>query len=90
MNKSQLVDAVADATGMTKKAVAEVLDTILNTIVGAVKRGDSVTLTGFGTFQARHQAAAVKRNPRTGAAVNVPAKNVPRFRAGKTFREEVA
>lgn len=90
MNKSQLVDAVASSTGMTKKAVSDVLDTILETVMDAVKGGDTVTLTGFGTFRAVHQAASVKRNPKTGAPVNVPAKSVPRFRAGKTFRELVA
>jgi DNA-binding protein HU-beta len=90
MNKSQLVDAVANATGMTKKAVSEVLDGILDSVMRAVKKGEDVTLTGFGTFRAQHQSASVKRNPKTGAAVNVPAKNVPRFRAGKTFREMVA
>lgn len=90
MNKSQLVDAVASATGMTKKAVSEVLDTILDTIMDSVKKGENVTLTGFGTFRVAHQAAGMKRNPKTGEPVKVAAKNVPRFRAGKTFRELVA
>lgn len=89
MNKAQLVDAVASSTGMTKKAVADVLDSVLKEIMGAVKGGQTVTITGFGTFLARHKAASVKRNPRTGTPVNVPAKNVPKFRAGKAFKELV-
>jgi DNA-binding protein HU-beta len=85
-----LVDAVAASTGMTKKAVSDVLNSLLDEIMKSVKRGDSVTLTGFGTFRSVRQAASVKRNPKTGAPVNVPAKNVPRFRPGKAFRELVA
>jgi DNA-binding protein HU-beta len=90
MNKQQLIDAVASQTGMTKKAVADVLDAVLEAVMGAVKKGDTVTLTGFGAFRSVHQAANTKRNPKTGAPVNVAAKNVPRFRAGKQFREMVA
>lgn len=90
MNKAQLVDAVASATGMTKKSVADVIDAVLEAVMASVKKGNDVTLTGFGTFRSVHQAAAVKRNPKSGASVNVPAKNVPRFRAGKAFREMVA
>jgi len=90
MNKSILVNAVAAKSGMTKKAVSDVLDAVLEEVMRAVKGGDTVTLTGFGTFRAVHQAASVKRNPKTGAPVNVPAKSVPRFRAGKAFREMVA
>lgn len=90
MNKQALVDAVASKTGMTKKSVADVVDATLAAVMGSLKKGDNVTLTGFGTFRVVHQAASVKRNPKTGAAVNVKAKNVPRFRAGKQFREMVA
>lgn len=90
MNKTMLVNAVAAKTGMTKKAVSDVIDAALEEVMRAVKGGDTVTLTGFGTFRSVHQAASVKRNPKTGAPVNVPAKSVPRFRAGKAFREMVA
>lgn len=90
MNKAQLIQAVADQTGMTKKGVSDVLDATLEAIMDSIKNGDSVTLTGFGTFRSVHQAASTKRNPKTGEAVDVPAKNVPRFRAGKQFRELVA
>lgn len=90
MNKAQLVDAVASKTSMTKKAVADVIDATLEAIMASVKKGNDVTVTGFGTFRSVHQAAAEKRNPKTGAKVKVAAKNVPRFRAGKNFREMVA
>lgn len=90
MNKAQLVDAVAGSTSMTKKAVADVLDAVIEAVMASVKKGNDVTITGFGTFRSVRQEAAQKRNPKTGAAVNVPAKNVPRFRAGKQFREMVA
>jgi DNA-binding protein HU-beta len=90
MNKSVLVSNVAGKTSMTKKAVADVVEAVLNEVMKAVKQGGTVTLTGFGTFRSVRQAASVKRNPKTGAPVNVPAKSVPRFRAGKAFRELVA
>ncbi len=85
-----LIDDVAAKTGLTKKAVSDVLDAVLHAVMQSVKKGENVTLTGFGTFRSVHQAASVKRNPKTGAPVNVSAKSVPRFRAGKAFREMVA
>lgn len=90
MNKAQLINSVASSTGMTKKSVSDVLDAVLDAVQNSVRGGDTVTLTGFGTFRSVHQAASVKRNPKTGQPVNVAAKNVPRFRAGKQFREVVA
>lgn len=90
MNKQMLIDDVAAKTGLTKKAVSDVLDAVLHAVMQSVKKGENVTLTGFGTFRSVHQAASVKRNPKTGAPVNVSAKSVPRFRAGKAFREMVA
>lgn len=90
MNKADLVNAVAAKTGATKKSVSDVLDAVLDAVMASLKKGENVTLTGFGTFRSVHQAAGVKRNPKTNQPVNVPAKNVPRFRAGKQFREMVA
>lgn len=90
MNKQDLVNAVASKTGGTKKMVADVLDAVLESVMASLKKGDTVTLTGFGTFRAVHQKESMKRNPKTNAPVRVPAKNVPRFRAGKQFREMVA
>ncbi len=89
MNKTQLVDFVANKTGLTKKDSNNAVDAVVEAVVSSVSRGDSVTLTGFGTFLAVHRKATMKHNPKTGAKVNVPAKKVPKFRAGKNFKESV-
>lgn len=90
MNKATLVDYIANKTGLTKKDVSNALDAMIDAVVSTVKSGDSVTLTNFGTFVSVKRAATTKRNPKTGAPVKVPAKKVPRFRPGKSFREAVA
>ncbi|MEP7104044.1 MAG: HU family DNA-binding protein [Candidatus Dojkabacteria bacterium] len=89
MNKADLVNWVANKTGMTKKDVATSLDAIIEGVVTTVKGGDTLTLTNFGTFLAVKRKASIKRNPKTGAPVKVPAKSVPRFRPGKQFRDMV-
>jgi DNA-binding protein HU-beta len=89
VNKSQLVDEVAAATGQSKTAVAQVIDGALDAISGALGAGDKVTLTGFGTFERRHRKARVGRNPQTGAEVPIPAANVPAFKAGKALKDAV-
>jgi DNA-binding protein HU-beta len=66
-----------------------VLDATLETITGALKEGDKVTFTGFGTFERRHRQARVGRNPQTGAEVKIPASNVPAFKAGKSLKDSV-
>jgi DNA-binding protein HU-beta len=90
MNKAELVDFIANKTGLTKKDVNHVLDAMIEAVVETVSSDDSVTLTGFGTFLSVHRKATTKRNPKTGEKVNVPAKNVPKFRPGKSFKESVA
>ena len=90
MNKASLVAFIANKTGLTKKDAANAVDAMVDAVVATVKKGDSVTLTNFGTFVSVRRKASVKRNPKTGAPVNVKAKNVPRFRPGKHFREVVA
>jgi DNA-binding protein HU-beta len=89
MNKAQLVATIASKTGLTKKDVSNVLETFVDTVVSTVSKNDTVTLTGFGTFKSVHRSASVKRNPRTGDPVNVPARNVPKFTPGKAFKESV-
>lgn len=89
MNKGELIDAVAEATGQSKAAVGGVLDATLDTITGALKKGDKVTFTGFGTFERRHRKARVGRNPQTGAEVKIAAANVPAFKAGKGLKDAV-
>jgi DNA-binding protein HU-beta len=89
MNKSELVDYIANKTGLTKKDATNAVNAFIEAVVDTVKGGGAVTLTNFGTFVGVARAATVKRNPKTGAPVNVPAKTVPRFRPGKAFKEAV-
>jgi DNA-binding protein HU-beta len=89
MNKSELIDSVANATGDSKSAVGAMLDATLGAITDAVKNDDKVQLTGFGTFERRHRKARVGRNPQTGAEVQIKAANVPAFKAGKAFKDTV-
>jgi DNA-binding protein HU-beta len=88
MNKTQLVDALADRLGDRRTAAAAV-EGLLETIVDSVRSGETVTLTGFGVFESRARAARTARNPRTGVAVDVPATTVPAFRPGTAFRAAV-
>jgi DNA-binding protein HU-beta len=89
MNKGELIDAVAAATGQSKAAVGGVVDATLDAITHALKKGDKVTFTGFGTFERRHREARMGRNPQTGEAVQIKASNVPAFKAGKAFKDAV-
>lgn len=89
MNKGDLINAVASATGQSKTMVSGVLDATLETITGALVAGDKVTFTGFGTFERRHRKARMGRNPQTGAVVPIAAANVPAFKAGKTLKDAV-
>ncbi len=89
MNKSQLVDALADRLEDRGVAVSAV-DALLEIVVETVRSGDSVSLTGFGVFESRARAARTGRNPRTGETVDVPATTVPAFRPGTGFRNAVA
>ena len=89
MNKAELVDAIAGKTGDSKAAAGASLDATLEIIGSALARGEKVQLTGFGTFERRHRAARMGRNPRTGAAVPIAASNVPAFKAGKALKDMV-
>lgn len=89
MNKSDLVDAVARATGETKTSVSDTVDAILDQITKALRRGDRVQLTGFGTFEVRDRKARQARNPQTGETIHVPAQKAPAFKAGKTLKDSV-
>ena len=88
MNKSQLIDALAARLG-DRRTAASAVDGLLSTIVETVTSGESVSLTGFGVFEARARAARVGRNPRTGQTVAVPAATVPAFRPGTGFKTAV-
>jgi DNA-binding protein HU-beta len=89
MNKQELVDRVASETGISKKLSQSALETAVGSIVGTLKKGGTVTLVGFGTFKVAERSARKGRNPRTGAPVNIPATKVPKFVAGKDFKEAV-
>ena len=88
MNKTQLVDALAERLG-DRRTAATAVEGLLETIVDRVRSGETVSLTGFGVFERRARAARVARNPRTGATVEVPATTVPAFRPGAGFRTAV-
>ncbi|MBM3470899.1 MAG: HU family DNA-binding protein [Armatimonadetes bacterium] len=89
MNKEQLIDKVADKTGATKKNALEVFNMALDLITGALRKGEKVTLVGFGTFLVRKRKAREGRNPQTGAKIKIPAKKVPAFTAGKDLKAAV-
>lgn len=89
MNKQQLIDAAADSADLSKSDVSRALDAVLETVTDALKAGDRVAITGFGTFEVRERAARTARNPRTGEEIDVPPSRAPAFKAGKNFKEAV-
>lgn len=89
MNKEELVQEVAKKTKTTQKHASEVITIALDVISKSVAKGKKVTLVGFGTFEARKRAARTGRNPQTGKEIQISAKTVPVFSAGKKFRELV-
>lgn len=89
MNKGELVEAVMNRLGGSRKGAEDAVDAVFDTITGSLKRGDQVALSGFGTFLVKDRAARMARNPRTGAAVHVAATKVPKFRAGKGLKDAV-
>jgi len=88
MNKAQLVDAVAKVVCSKKEAVAAV-DAVLDAITASLKKGQAVTLVGFGTFKVAKRKARTGRNPRTGKEIKIPAKKVPVFKAGSELKKAV-
>lgn len=93
MNKSDLVDALSDATGMTKADAGKAVDALFGAdggiIAKALKGGDRVQITGFGTFETKHRKARTGRNPRTGQTIQIAASNTPSFRAGKGLKDAI-
>ena len=89
MNKAELIDAVAEGADISKAAATRAVDTMFDSISGALQKGDQVTLIGFGTFSVRDRAARTGRNPRTGEAINIPASKMPGFKAGKALKDAV-
>jgi DNA-binding protein HU-beta len=89
MNKSDLIDAMADAADISKAAAGRALDGLVDAVTRALKSGDSVSLVGFGTFTVRERAARTGRNPQTGQTINIPASKNPAFKAGKALKDAV-
>lgn len=89
MNKSELIDAVAAKSGVSKAAATRMLDATMDTIKAEVAKGHPVTLIGFGTFTSSKRAARPGRNPRTGAELKIAARTSPSFKAGKSFKDAV-
>ncbi len=93
MNKSDLVDALADRTGMTKADASRAVDALFSpdggVIARALKRNDRVQITGFGTFEAKQRKARTGRNPRTGQTIRIAATKTPSFRAGKGLKDAI-
>jgi DNA-binding protein HU-beta len=89
MSKQELVNLIADKAGLTKKDAETALGAFVEGVKSALKKGDSVTLVGFGTFSVSKRSARQGRNPQTGATINIPARKVPVFKAGKGLKETV-
>lgn len=89
MNKSELISKITNESGLTKIDTAKALDATLNAIVNTVKNGEKVTLVGFGTFSASDRKEREGRNPRTGETIKIPAAKVPKFSAGKAFKDAI-
>ncbi len=89
MNKAELVEEVADQTGLTKRVSREAVDAIISAITDSLAREERVTLVGFGSFQVMQRKARRGRNPQTGKELQIPAKKVPKFKAGRGLREAV-
>ena len=89
MNKQSIIDQVHEAIGGTKAGAEKAVDMVIESIVGTLKKGEEVSIAGLGIFSAKTRAARTARNPRTGAAVQVPAMRVPKFRAAKALKDAV-
>lgn len=89
MNRSELIDILATKSDISKASAGRVLDTLIDTIQTTVKKGDSVSLVGFGTFKSAKRAARVGKNPQTGVALKIAAATVPKFTAGAKFKAVV-
>ncbi len=89
VNKNDLISKVSDSAGLSKSDATKAVDSIFDSITSELKSGGDVRLVGFGTFLVTKRKATTGRNPQTGASINIPAANVPKFRAGKALKESV-
>ena len=89
MNKTDLIDAVAEAAALSKADAGRAVDAVFDSVAGALKAGDKVSLVGFGTFLVRERAARQGRNPKTGETITIAAGKSPAFKAGKGLKDAV-
>ena len=89
MNKMELVSAMADKTGLSKKDAAAALKAFTDVVAEELKKGDKIQLVGFGTFEVSERAARTGRNPQTGKEMTIPASKAPKFKAGKALKDSV-
>lgn len=89
MNKSELIDAIAESAGLTKADAGRALDGFLGAVTGALSKGDSVALVGFGTFSVKARAERKGRNPQSGEEILIKAAKIPTFKAGKSLKDSV-
>ena len=89
MNKTELIDAMADAADISKAAAGRALDGMVAAITDALKKGDQVSVVGFGSFSVRERAARTGRNPQTGQTIQIAASKNPAFKAGKALKDAV-
>ena len=89
MNKAELIEEVANQTGLAKRTSGKTIDAVVSAISDCLAKGKKVTLVGFGTFGVRQRKARAGRNPQTGATIQIPAKRVPKFVPGKTLKEKI-
>lgn len=89
MNKAELIESIANLTSVSKASAGSVLDATIESITNALRKGDTTTLIGFGTFSVRERAARTGRNPRTGEEIKIKATKVPTFKPGKALKDAV-
>ena len=89
MNKNELISAMSSASNLNQTQCTEALQTFINTVTNELKNGSDVKIIGFGTFKISKRKATTARNPQTGAAIQIPASNQPKFSAGKALKEAV-
>ena len=89
MNKTELIEKVAKSADITKGDAQKTVDAVIDSIKGTLKKGQKVTLIGFGTFSVSKRKARKGRNPKTGEAIKIPAAKVPKFTAGKTLKDAI-
>jgi len=89
MNKTELTDAVASAADLSKSSASRAVDAIVDTVTDALKKGEQVSILGFGTFLVRERSARSGRNPQTGAVIQIAASRSPSFKAGKALKDAV-